>query len=79
MPSKPHNRIWIELDKPKDSAHAKELCEQANAMLTRLGVTRQFWYHEKSRRYCLGDSAGYVELVDRGEWFNFNYLATGKV
>lgn len=74
-----HNKIWIELDEPKDAEHAKAMCYQANNMLHRLGDTggREFWWDVKERQYCFGGDMGYVTLPDRGTWFNLDYLGRG--
>lgn len=71
-----NNRIWIELDKPRDAAHAQEMCELANQMLARLGVShgRRFFWSERESCYCYGEGMGYTTLSDRGEWFNLDYL-----
>lgn len=70
------NRIWIELDKPRDKAHADKQCELANAMLKKLGAkTSEFWWSERDHCYCYGDNMGYVTLSDRGHWLNLDFLA----
>lgn len=71
------NRIWIELDKSKNKAHADEQCRLANKMLARLGdmAGREFFYSEHDRCYCYGGNMGYETLPDRGVWFNLDYLA----
>lgn len=77
------NRVWIELDKPRDKDHAAELCELANNMLARLRESdddtkwKGFWYHEEREAYCFtfcGQTGEYKELADRGEWFNLDYF-----
>jgi hypothetical protein len=35
------NRVWIELDKPRDDAHAEEICKLATAMLHKLGISAE--------------------------------------
>lgn len=71
-----HDRVWIEMDRPRDAAHADAICDKANRMLERLGVadTHRFWYHDREAIYCLGGQAGYVTLSDRGHWFNLDFL-----
>lgn len=62
------NRIWIELDKPRDKADAEKQCELANKMLRRLSphTARGFWWSEREARYCLTlDEWGRLHLVDR--------------
>lgn len=73
------NRVWIELDKPKDKEHAEKQCRLANNMLKRLCVkpedmTSKFFYSEHSRTYCFGGDYGYIELPDHGHWFNLDSL-----
>lgn len=71
------NKIWIELDKPKDKLHAIEQCRLANLMLVRLGVKYgEFFVSE--RGYCFGSNTGYLDLPDRGHWFNLDFLS-GKL
>lgn len=69
-----NDRVWIELDVPRNEQHAKEICTKANNMLTRLGTTsgRQFFWMEG--QYCFGGDMGYVDLPDRGTWFNLDYV-----
>lgn len=74
------NRIWIELDKPKDDAHAETQCELANKLLKRMfgeDAYYKFWYAPSKKRYCLTTSVAgtFTELADRGQWFNLDYLA----
>jgi hypothetical protein len=75
------NRVWIELEKPRDAAHAEEICVLANRMIDRLceppeeGVERrEFFWDEDDKRYCFGGQMGYMTLSDRGEWFNLDYF-----
>lgn len=77
------NRIWIELERPKNDAHALELCEKANIVLKRLGVTYDsFGWDEKRKQYTFGTPMGYMGLTDRGTWLNLDYcgraLAEGE-
>ena len=79
MTSKKHppNRVWIELEKPRDDAHAQEICKQANNMLRRLSdgpfEAKFIWAPEK-KRYLYGSNMGYSVLTDNGEWFNLEYM-----
>lgn len=75
------NRIWIELDKPTNKAHAEEQCRLANNMLKRLkgspnDDTGEFFYteHKGRKRYAFGGPMGYVDLPDNGHWLNLDYL-----
>lgn len=74
------DNVWIELPKPRDVEHAKAVVVKANRMLARLnGGTEPrdvFFVTERhpSPGYCYGSQMGYKELVDRGSWFNLDYL-----
>lgn len=70
------NRVWIELPRPEDEDHTKELCELANNMLAKLGVTERFFdWNEKQCQFTFGDDIGGHEgLADRGKWLNLDYL-----
>lgn len=80
VPPKEGNRIWIELEKPRDKADADKQCELANNMLKRLSdhpeKATEFWWSEHEKQYCLqfGDNGGYIVLTDRGHWFNLDYM-----
>lgn len=70
------NRIWIELDKQKDEAHAEEQCALANKVLKKLGFKHyEFWVGK--RGYCLtkDEAGGYLDCPERGHWFNLDYAA----
>lgn len=71
------NKIWIELEKPKDKEHADLQCTLANRVLERMGAKGQsFFYSQRLALYCIESSPGgtYKELTDNGEWFNLDYL-----
>lgn len=69
------DRVWIELDRPRNAEHASAVCEKANNMLRRLGVEdRQFSWSQTRNVYRLMGTAGYTDLLDRGFWFNLDYL-----
>lgn len=68
------DRIWLELERPRDDAHAQLICEKANRMLTRLGVRDEFFWQAKRALYCFGGATGYVELPDRGHWLSLDHL-----
>jgi hypothetical protein len=74
-------RVWIELDKVDNFNDAKENCELANQMLSKLGVNHNPFYAVKNQKYTNtfynfsdGKAAGFTELDDRGKWFNLSYL-----
>lgn len=70
------NKIWIELDKPKDKLHATEQCRLANLMLARLGVdTTKEEFFVSNHGYCFGGNFGYLDLPDRGHWFSLDFLS----
>ena len=74
------NLVWIELEKPRDDAHAEACCVAANRMLARLIKTedlktlQEFWWDADDHIYCYGGPMGYTTLGDRGKWFNLDYL-----
>lgn len=75
------NRVWIEIEKAKDSTEGKARAALLSAMLKRLGVDYGryppvFW-SERERSYCFTIDGGgsYVYAEDRGHWFNLDMLA----
>lgn len=74
------DRVWIELEQPRDDEHAARICELANRMLQRLNFDGEgplhhlFFWDAKDQTYCYGGQMGYRGLSDRGEWFNLAYL-----
>lgn len=74
------NRIWIELDKPKDDAHAQEIVRLANNMLRRLFDVHKDVPLAQAFEYAGGafhfgsPVSGTTELADRGMWFSLDYL-----
>jgi hypothetical protein len=74
----PMCRVWIELDQPESEEHAQRLVAAANAMMFKLGAEEPVfeWLSDK-REFIrlLPGSAGFIYLVDRGEWFNLERLA----
>ena len=73
---KEQDRVWIELERPRNTEHAALIAEKANRMLARLGVTggREFFWDEHDRCWCFGGDMGYVTLTDNGTWFNLDYM-----
>jgi hypothetical protein len=73
------HRIWIELVRPQSAEHANHVCELANNMLKRLfspDTTFAFWWNDSKGCYCLtkDEAGGFLELADRGHWFNLDYV-----
>ncbi len=69
------NKIWIELERPKDQAHAEQIAKLANNVLRKIGsVTREFFWDSRDCIWCIGGDMGYTTLSDNGEWFNLDYL-----
>lgn len=72
------NRVWIELEKPRDEDHAAEIVAQANNMLQRLRgpseLAKVFGWNSRAKQFTYGDAMGYENLVDRGQWFNLEFL-----
>lgn len=73
-PKTPRDRIWLELELPRDEAHAQLVVEKANRMLDRLGVLDRFFWQEKRLVFCFGSQSGYTELVERGIWLSLDFL-----
>lgn len=76
MSNETKDRVWIELEKPRNAEHAKVICEKANRLMNRLGFTEGWHFHwdEKERQYWWCGDSGYITLSDRGHWFNLDYL-----
>lgn len=77
--TKPANRVWIELEKPRDAEHADEVCALVNNMLRKLlggdgDTDRGFFWSTRESRYAYGGPMGYTILRDNGEWFDLDYL-----
>lgn len=72
------DRIWIELEKPRDDAHAQEIVAKANRMLARLTEPddrlSQFYWNEKRKLYEYGNAMGRATLTDFGDWFSLDYF-----
>lgn len=73
------NRIWIELDKPKNDAHGQEQVRLANNMLRRLldmpkGEPPTVYFEYAGGKYHYGNITGTIELADNGHWMNLDYL-----
>ena len=74
------NRVWIELDPPKNVEHGQEQCRLVNKMLKRLGVDKQeFWVGlgpgRATYNITLNDSGEFLECLDHGHWFNLDKLS----
>jgi hypothetical protein len=71
-------RVWIELPRPVDEAHAIELCAYANKMLSHLpiGPCKGFGWDIERMQYTFSHGGStYHGLADRGEWFSLKALA----
>jgi hypothetical protein len=72
------NRVWIELERPMHGAHAEEIVAKANRMLKRLAgdgaLGGTFGWDNEARTFTFGSPMGYEQLIDRGQWFNLDYL-----
>jgi hypothetical protein len=79
QPKQPERlRVWIELEPYRDAPERRERAMQlANRMMARLGAPEAtFWWNERKGCYALTTSADglYYDLLDRGHWFNLEYL-----
>ena len=78
--TKQKNRVWIELEAPKDDAHAEQICALANGMLARLrmgdakGGDGVFSWDDERKMYEFGGPMGSEGLADSGKWFSLDYL-----
>ena len=74
----PQNRVWIELERPRDAEHAKQITELANRMLDRLrepnSDRNKFYWDGGTSRWWYGGHMGATELGDNGTCFNLDYL-----
>lgn len=71
------NRVWIELEYPEDTIEGELRAKLASNMLQRLGygIDRAIFWHEKKMRYCVTvDGDGFLELQDKGHWFNLDHF-----
>lgn len=73
------NRVWIELDVPKDKDNAQAICKSANQMLGKLvpglgSPSVGAFFLSGHGCYCFGGDFGYEELEDNGKWFNLDTL-----
>lgn len=72
------NRVWIELERPKNDMHADRVVKLANNMLRRLNggepPPQQFAWSESRKCFMYGGPMGYSYQVDRGVWLSLDYL-----
>ena len=75
--------IWIELPEAKTFEEAEANCEPVNQLLRDMGLKHAYFYASNEQRYTntfynyvTGESGSYVELEDRGQWFNVRVLRT---
>ena len=81
----PANRVWIELEKPRNAAHGQQVAELANNMLRRLRgpVGPDTWetvfeWDDTRKVFLYGGPMGWTTLTDRGQWFNLDFLGRAK-
>lgn len=69
------NRVWIELEKPRDKVHADQISALANNLLQRItpGTDYKFFYSENKAMFCYGHIT-FEYLSDRGKWFNLDFV-----
>ncbi len=70
------NKVWIELDRPRDDDHANQIAKLINNVLRKIepNIERQFFWNSEDCIWCIGNDFGYIALADNGEWFNLDYL-----
>lgn len=71
------DRIWIELERPKDEKHADQICAKANKVLEKLGVISRFNWSPRKAMYMFGD-VSFTYLSDNGQWLNLDYISLSK-
>lgn len=74
-------KVWIELERPADEAQGIEYAEKYNAMLKKLGIKSiEFYWSEPDREWwkAYTSGAGYVTMVDNGEWFDMSKIIKDK-
>lgn len=74
------NRVWIELERPKNEEEGQHRANLLSDMLKKLGTPefpKPVFWNTKTSRYCFTiDSAGsFMEAEDDGFWFNLDILA----
>jgi|TARA_B110000259_G_scaffold53670_2_gene63226 hypothetical protein len=73
--------VWIELQKPDEQYTAEEICDNANKMLNKLGISHKAFIPNKGRKYGVdyihqqGNDGSFTYMEDNGHWFNLEYLA----
>lgn len=75
------NRVWIELEPPKDNdpVLAQKRCELANRMLNKLSapeetIGRGFSWSATENKYRFNWGMKSTILKDNGEWFDLDFL-----
>jgi hypothetical protein len=77
-PAQGPNRVWIELERPKDDHEGDKRAAQATLIMRAFGdAITTFWWNKRQGVYCLTIDTGgsYLELGDRGHWFNLDRIA----
>lgn len=75
------NRVWIEIELDPTPEVNKMRAEKLSAVLQHLGcVPNVITFDESSWLYnrVLDTEGGYKQLLDSGDWFNLDFLATWK-
>ena len=77
---KPTMNVWIELQEPDENYTGKEIADNANRMIKRLGSERGHFQFSPIKangchyRYIDGPEGGITSLQDNGKWFNLEYF-----
>lgn len=73
------DRVWMEIEvhPGQDADERARRIEQFNRLLARLGIVHSevAWHHTSGVLVYRGKTSGiYVELPDKGHWWNLAYL-----
>jgi hypothetical protein len=72
------DKIWIELPRPQNDAHAAEIIAKANRMLDRLAKPGdqhgRFEWNSRRKFYEYGTEMGFETLLDGGTYFSLDYF-----
>jgi hypothetical protein len=69
-----NNRVWVEFERPRDKAHAKQICALANGLLARMyGVAhvKRFTWNGQRLEYG-NEEAGTTVLKNGGIWLDLD-------
>ena len=70
------NRVWLEIERDADEAINHERAEKLTNLLSKLGSTKEVWFNETAKHYCIvtDDAGTFLELTDSGHWFDLDWF-----